>query len=162
MLTFLIILHVASAVIFVGPAMVASSAFPKQAEAARQGDAQAAGRAQLTHRNTSLYGILSALTPLLGAAALFAGWEYFKSSGQYHASLLLAVIAWAVLIGLVIPQQKKMLGTLKLLPASDADPEKDQVKDWDKSKKMTTIGAGIFNLLWIIILILMFVNNFSS
>ncbi|WIM68598.1 DUF2269 domain-containing protein [Corynebacterium breve] len=157
MVSFLIFLHVVSAIILLGPVMVATSIFPRQADEARAGDQRAAGRAQLLGRISSTYGVISALVPLLGATVLFAGWAQFKTQGQFHASLVLAVIAWAILIALVIPQQKKMLGTLNLLPVDDVDPEHDQVKDWDKSKKMATIGAGIFNLLWVIMLILMFI-----
>ncbi|WP_257161584.1 hypothetical protein [Corynebacterium cystitidis] len=46
---------------------------------------------------------------------------------QYHTSLVVAVVGCAVLIAKVIPQQK------------------------------TTMGGGVFNLLWIILLILMYI-----
>ena len=45
--TFLIFLHVAAAIILIGPVMVATSAFPKAATQANTGDAQAIGRAAL-------------------------------------------------------------------------------------------------------------------
>ncbi|WP_394280869.1 DUF2269 domain-containing protein [Corynebacterium sp.] len=153
----LIFFHVAAAILLLAPVMVGVSAFPRQADAARAGDERAAGRAQLLHRVSSTYGMLSALVPLLGAAVLFAGWSEYKSMWQFHTSLIVAIVAWAVLIALVIPQQKKMMGSLNLLPASDADPEHDHVADWDGAKKKATIGGGIFNLLWIILLILMYV-----
>lgn len=157
LLTILVFLHVAAAILLLGPVMIAVSAFPRQADDARRGDAQAAGRAQLTHRISSSYGLLSALVPLLGAAVLFLGWDSYSTQWQFHLALILGIVAWAVLLAMVIPQQKKMMGSLNLLPASDADPEHDQVKNWEGAKKKATIGAGIFNLLWIILLILMYV-----
>ncbi|SER77881.1 hypothetical protein [Corynebacterium cystitidis] len=71
--------------------------------------------------------MLSALVSLLGAAVLFLGWSQYKTMCQYHTSLVVAVVGWAVLIAMVIPQQK------------------------------TTIGGGVFNLMWIILLILMYI-----
>ena len=68
---------------------------------------------------------------------------------------MLSVIAWAILLGMVIPQQRKMMGTLGALPAADADPA-DQTTNFEKSKAKATAGAGIFNLLWMLTLILMF------
>lgn len=155
--SFLIFLHAGAAILLLAPVMVGVSAFPKQADQARAGDERAAGRAQLLHRLSSTYGMISALVPLLGAAVLFLGWSQYKSMWQYHTSLVIAVIAWAILLALVIPQQKKMMGSINLLPASDADPDHDRVENWEGAKKKATIGGGIFNVLWIILLILMYI-----
>ena len=68
---------------------------------------------------------------------------------------MLSVIAWAILLAMVIPQQRKMMGTIGALPAADADPS-DVTNNFEKSKAKATAGAGIFNLLWMLTLILMF------
>ena len=99
--------------------------------------------------------MLSLLVPLLGGAVLASDWETYKANYWFHTAIVLSVIAWAILLGMVIPQQRKMMGTLGALPAADADPA-DQTTNFEKSKAKATAGAGIFNLLWMLTLILMF------
>lgn len=155
MTTFLIFLHVAAAILLLGPVVVSTSMFPRQAAESRAGGEEATGRASVLYRITKTYGMLSLLVPLLGGAVLASDWETYKANYWFHTAIVLSVIAWAILLGMVIPQQRKMMGTLGALPAADADPA-DQTTNFEKSKAKATAGAGIFNLLWMLTLILMF------
>ena len=49
MTTFLLFLHVAAAVLLIGPVTVAVSAFPKAAQKAESGSEEAVGRASFLH-----------------------------------------------------------------------------------------------------------------
>ena len=155
MTTFLIFLHVVAAILLLGPVVVSTSMFPRQVAESRAGGEEATGRASVLCRITKTYGMLSLLVPLLGGAVLASDWETYKANYWFHTAIVLSVIAWAILLGMVIPQQRKMMGTLGALPAADADPA-DQTTNFEKSKAKATAGAGIFNLLWMLTLILMF------
>ena len=155
MTTFLIFLHVVAAILLLGPVVVSTSMFPRQVAESRAGGEEATGRASVLYRITKTYGMLSLLVPLLGGAVLAFDWETYKANYWFHTAIVLSVIAWAILLGMVIPQQRKMMGTLGALPAADADPA-DQTNNFEKSKAKATAGAGIFNLLWMLTLILMF------
>ena len=155
MTTFLIFLHVVAAILLLGPVVVSTSMFPRQVAESRAGGEEATGRASVLYRITKTYGMLSLLVPLLGGAVLASDWETYKANYWFHTAIVLSVIAWAILLGMVIPQQRKMMGTLGALPAADADPA-DQTTNFEKSKAKATAGAGIFNLLWMLTLILMF------
>lgn len=155
MTTFLIFLHVVAAILLLGPVVVSTSMFPRQVAESRAGGEEATGRASVLYRITKTYGMLSLLVPLLGGAVLASDWETYKANYWFHTAIVLSVIAWAILLAMVIPQQRKMMGTLGALPAADADPA-DQTTNFEKSKAKATAGAGIFNLLWMLTLILMF------
>ena len=155
MTTFLIFLHVVAAILLLGPVVVSTSMFPRQVAESRAGGEEATGRASVLYRITKTYGMLSLLVPLLGGAVLAFDWETYKANYWFHTAIVLSVIAWAILLGMVIPQQRKMMGTLGALPAADADPA-DVTNNFEKSKAKATAGAGIFNLLWMLTLILMF------
>ena len=155
MTTFLIFLHVVAAILLLGPVVVSTSMFPRQVAESRAGGEEATGRASVLYRITKTYGMLSLLVPLLGGAVLAFDWETYKSNYWFHTAIVLSVIAWAILLAMVIPQQRKMMGTLGALPAADADPA-DATNNFEKSKAKATAGAGIFNLLWMLTLILMF------
>ncbi|OFT57610.1 hypothetical protein HMPREF3151_06870 [Corynebacterium sp. HMSC05H05] len=155
MTTFLIFLHVVAAILLLGPVVVSTSMFPRQVAESRAGGEEATGRASVLYRITKTYGMLSLLVPLLGGAVLASDWETYKANYWFHTAIVLSVIAWAILLGMVIPQQRKMMGTLGALPAADADPA-DVTNNFEKSKAKATAGAGIFNLLWMLTLILMF------
>lgn len=158
MTTFLIFLHVVAAILLLGPVVVSTSMFPRQVAESRAGGEEATGRASVLYRITKTYGMLSLLVPLLGGAVLASDWETYKANYWFHTAIVLSVIAWAILLGMVIPQQRKMMGTLGALPAADADPA-DQTTNFEKSKAKATAGAGIFNLLWMLTLILMFLPS---
>ncbi len=157
MTTILIILHVLAAVLFIGPATVAVSTFPARAVQARDGEAGAADTARTMYNITTTYGMLSILVPLLGVAIMFTDSAYW-TMGRFHAAIALAVIAWLVLLVGILPRQRKMMGALGLLEEDEFDPAKDVVADWEKAKSLLTALAGVFALLWVIMLVLMYLN----
>lgn len=155
MTTFLLFLHVAAAVLLIGPVTVAVSAFPKAAKNAQSGSEEAVGRAAFLHSMSTKYGLISLLVPLLGAGLLAFNWETHKSNYWMHTAIVLSVIAWAFLFAMVIPQQRKMMGSLGALHPADADPS-DIATDFDSARVKAAAGGGIFSLLWFLTLILMF------
>lgn len=158
MTTVLIVLHVLAAVLFIGPTTVAVSAFQGQALKAHAGDTRAAGPAALLHRITRSYGVLSVLVPLLGVAIMATNWGIYGTRGNFLAAIAVAVVAWALLLVLIIPQQRKMMGALGLLAADEYDPEEDVVPDWGRAKSRLSMFGGIFALLWVVMLALMYVD----
>ena len=161
MTTILIVLHVLAAVLFLGPVTVAISTFQTQAVKAQAGDTRAAGAASVLHKLTNVYGMLAALVPLLGVGIMMTDSAYW-SDGRFHIAITLAVIAWLILLFLIIPRQKKMMGSLGLLDAADHDPESDVLpaEKFDKTKSQLSMFGGIFSLLWVIMLILMYWSPF--
>lgn len=148
MTSLLIAIHVLAAVLLMGPVMITVSAYQGQMMKAKDGDAKALGAATTLHRLTSQYGLLSAIVPVAGIAVFLTNLSAFGSEGRFHISILLAVIAWVILIAVIIPRQKKTLAALE---------GGDQVVDFAKEKKQLSMFGGIFNLLWIITALLMFV-----
>lgn len=148
MTSLLIAIHVLAAVLLMGPVMITVSAYQGQMMKAKDGDAKALGAATTLHRLTSQYGPLSAVVPVAGIAVFLTNLSAFGSEGRFHISILLAIIAWVILIAVIIPRQKKTLAALE---------GGDQVVDFAKEKKQLSMFGGIFNLLWIITALLMFV-----
>ena len=98
----LTIIHVLAAVLLLGPVTVAVSQFQVQALKTHEGDTTAGGAARMLYRITQTYGMLSLLVPLVGFAIMFTG-DYWHN-GRFHASLLLSVVAWALLLFVIAPK----------------------------------------------------------
>lgn len=96
--------------------------------------------------------MLSLLVPLVGFAIMFTG-DYWHE-GRFHASLLLSIIGWALLLFVIMPRQKTMMGALRLLPEDELTHD-FQVADWKKAKSQLAMFGGIFSLLWVVTAILM-------
>lgn len=148
MTSLLIAIHVLAAVLLMGPVMISVSAFQGQMLKAKDGDAKALGAASTLHRLTSQYGPLSAIVPIAGLAVFLTNLDAFGSEGRFHASVALTLVAWIILIALIIPRQKKTLAAIE---------SGSQDVDFEKQKKQLSMFGGIFNLLWIITAILMFI-----
>ena len=158
MTTFLTFLHVAAAIILIGPVMVATSAFPKAATTAQNGGEEAVGRASFLHRTTTTYGLISLLVPLLGGAVFAFDFEAYRSNYFLHTAIILSVLAWAFLFAMVVPQQRKIMGSLGALAPEEADA-RDVTTNIESARVKAAAGAGIFNLLWFLTLILMFLPS---
>lgn len=153
----IILLHILTAILFLGPITVAVSTFHVQALKAHEGDPDARGSAKMLHRVTSTYGMLSLIVPLLGFAIMFTG-DYWRD-GRFHASILLSLIAWGLLLFLIIPKQKVMAGALGLLD-EDENENDFHISDWGKAKAQLSMLGGIFSALWLITAILMMLPRF--
>ena len=147
MTSLLIAIHVLAAVLLMGPVMITVSAYQSQMMKAKDGDAKALGAATTLHRLTSQYGPISAIVPVVGIAIFLTNLSAFGSQGRFHISILLSAVAWILLIAMIIPRQKKTLAALE--SGSNA-------VDFTKEKKQLSMFGGIFNLLWIITALLMF------
>ena len=156
--TVFVFFHVAAAIILLGPVVVATSRFPAEAVRARQGGEESTGRASVLHSITKTYGSLSLLVPLLGAVVMAFDWDSYKTNYWLHTAIILSVIAWAILFGMVIPQQRKIMHSLGSIEAVDATAA-DATANFEQSKAKAAAGAGIFNLMWVLTLILMFLPN---
>lgn len=151
--TFFLLLHVIAAILLMGPVTVAVSTFQTKALAAHKGDATAGGAAVNLHKITQTYGNLSILVPLLGFAVMFTG-DYW-SDWHFHVSITLSVIAWALLLFVIVPRQRTMVGALGLLEQHEQDGESYTVDNWDKAKGQLSMFGGIFSLLWVIVAVFM-------
>lgn len=148
MTSLLIFLHVIAAILLIGTVCVATSAFPGQLEKAAAGDAGAAGAASILNKITSTYGYISVIVPVLGLAIFLTDLSAYKSEIQFHIALLLAVVAWVILLVVVIPKQNKAMAAIAT-PGAGADIT--------KLRKKIAMFYGVFNLLWVICAILMYV-----
>lgn len=149
-MNFLIALHVLAAILFLGPVTVAVSSFQVKALKASEGDVASRGAAQTLANITKNYGMLSAIVPVIGITIFLTDMAAYGKMGQFHASILLAVIAWALLFFLIVPRQQKALDAL-------ANPGAEGSFDWAKMKSQLSMFGGIFSLLWVVIAILMFI-----
>ena len=148
MSSLLIFLHVFAAILLVGTVCISTSAFPGQVEKAAAGDASAAGAAGVLNKITTTYGYISAIVPVLGLAIFLTDLSTYKSQVQFHIALLLAVIAWVILLVVIIPKQNKAMAAIAT-PGAGADIT--------KLRKKIAMFSGVFNLLWVICAILMYV-----
>lgn len=160
MYTFLLALHIICAILFLGPVTVAVSGFGAQALKAHEGSDHARGTARLLHKITATYGILSALVPAIGVALMFTDPDNYWKQGRFHASIVLSIVAWVLLIIFIIPRQKRVLGALSLLDEGEQEEAEAEgeatVNDWPAAKKQLSIMGGVFCLLWVLIAVLMF------
>jgi hypothetical protein len=148
----LLSVHVLAGIVFVGGSAVAASLFPRYAPVAAGVAVGAAGPpperaaersravAVALHRITRVYGIFGVVVPVVGIAlALVQG-----RMGEIwiNIAMVLTVAAGALLALLIYPGQREAL----------ADP--------DDGKRLRTLSmlAGVYNLLWAIVVVLMIVR----
>lgn len=133
--TILLFLHIGSAILFLGPATVATSLFPRYAQL---GDA-AVGR--VLHRVSDLYGWLSLLVAVFGIV-LAARYDLFDQP-WVSVSFVLLVVAIVLLAAVILPGQRRALRMMEAGPADRAVIGRLRA------------ASGGFALAWLIILFLM-------
>ncbi|CAM5717406.1 hypothetical protein MAUB1S_00568 [Mycolicibacterium aubagnense] len=138
----LLSVHVVAGILFVGPVAVATSLFPRYAPVggASADTERSAGIARLLHRITRVYGVLALAIPIVGLA--LAGVQGRMSEVWIAAAIVLTAIA-GILLGMQIaPRQARTLAA----PGGVAE--------------LRTLGmlAGVFNLLWVVVVVLMVVH----
>ena len=142
MTKFLLILHIVAAVVALGPVAVAASMFPPVARRAfaSPGEGDAVATLRVLNRICKVYALVAIAVPLFG----FAVAGVMKVNGQTWVvvSIILTVAAAAVLGALVLPRQ-----TALLKPGEGTATVKDA--------KLLAMYAGIFNLLWVAVAVLM-------
>lgn len=141
MTSFLLVVHVATAIVFIGALTVSASVFPRYAT----GEAAAAyagsgghPAAVAMHRITKGYGRLAIISPATGLVlALLLG---RLSELWILASIALVTLGGFLLVYKLIPLQAHMLRE------PPTDPE---------ARKRAILHAGNLNIIWLTVLILM-------
>jgi len=141
---FLLILHIVAAIVAIGPIAVAASMFPPVARRAlaAPGEGDSAATMGVLNRICKIYALAAIAVPVFGFAA--AG--VMKVSGQtwVMVSIGLTVVAAGVLGALVLPRQTALLN-------AGTGTVTATVKD----VKQLAMYAGLFNLLWVAVTVLM-------
>jgi hypothetical protein len=132
--------HVATAVVFIGAVTTAISLFPRYAtaeDAAQYLDQGGHPAAVAMHRITQVYGLLALICPVAGLLLAINHHDLGKT--WIWLSRVLVVAAWLLLLPKIIPQQEQMLREASAAARGPA-----------------SAFAGVFNLLWFIVLVLMY------
>ncbi|MCP2263219.1 hypothetical protein ACFQHV_21495 [Promicromonospora thailandica] len=135
-------LHVLAAILTVGPVAITASMFPPVARRALAApdDASAAASVRLLHRVTRVYAAIGVAVPVLGY--ITGATLGVLSDAWLIASMVLTAAAAAVLIVLVLPGQRRVVEALE---APGNRPATARL----------SMHAGIFNLLWAVVVVLM-------
>ncbi|MFF3253128.1 hypothetical protein ACFYWP_19440 [Actinacidiphila glaucinigra] len=153
-------LHVLAAIVAVGSITAAASMFPRYALQASGGrgrdrgrgpDGRAAAIAGLLHRICRGYAAAGLAVPALGVAtgALLG----VLTDVWLIASLVLTVIAAAILALAILPGQQRLLA-LAEDAAAEGEPRPAAAR--------LTMLTGVFNLLWAAVVVLMIVRPGST
>ncbi|MET9776572.1 DUF2269 family protein [Streptomyces sp. NPDC006367] len=151
----LLSLHVLVAILAVGSITVAASMFPRYALRASGGeepDTRAATIAALLHRICRGYAVAGLAVPLFGLATAVA--LGVLTDAWLLTSLVLTVAAAALLALVILPGQQRLLATT---PDSSAQGDGPHA-----AAKRLTMLTGVFNVLWVIVVILMIVRPGST
>ncbi|WP_336216285.1 hypothetical protein [Nonomuraea sp. LPB2021202275-12-8] len=141
----LLSVHVLAGIVFVGGSAVAASLFPRYAPVAAGSPADVSGErsravAVALHRITRGYGVFGLVVPVAGIAlALVQG---RMSEIWLNISMVLTVVAGGVLALQIYPRQRDAL-------AEPGDA---------KGLRTLSMLAGIYNLLWAVVVVLMIVR----
>jgi len=137
----LLVLHIATAIVFIGGVTVSASIFPRYAMAEAAAPYKASGGhpgALAMHRITKGYGRLAVITPAIGLIlALLLG---RLDELWILLSIGLVVLGGVVLLVKIIPMQQEML----------REPPTDP-----QARKRAVGYAGLLNAIWLTILVLM-------
>ncbi|MGW6916818.1 hypothetical protein ACWGB8_23775 [Kitasatospora sp. NPDC054939] len=173
MAKFLLSLHVLAAVLFIGPVAVTVSMFPRRARAALTGGPeQTADTAmlRLLHRITQVYALLGLAVPILGIGV--AQVMDILGDTWLIVSMVLTVLAALCLLLFVLPAQQAAVDALE--PEADGaaaggttggsavDTARPTRAAALKGLKTLPMTAGVFNLLWAVVTVLMVVRPGST
>jgi hypothetical protein len=138
---FLLVAHIGAAIVFIGPATFASSAFARFARPITREVASA------LHATTRAYVPASVVVGAVGI--VLAALRALFSQGWLVTAVGLFIVALGVLLGIAVPAQEHTLDILQSgveIPAS--------------LKLRLRLGAGFFALCWLIVLALMVTKPF--
>ncbi|OJU41466.1 MAG: hypothetical protein BGN97_09800 [Microbacterium sp. 69-10] len=138
---FLLIVHIATAIVFIGALTISVSLFPRYAAPASDVNDKSHDThpvALAMHRITKVYGRLAIIPPAVGITlAVVLG---RLDELWIILSVALSLIGGALLTWVIIPAQRRML----------ADPRHEP-----STRRRAGAAAGILNSIWFAILILM-------
>ncbi|MFJ5232248.1 hypothetical protein ACIQBJ_20425 [Kitasatospora sp. NPDC088391] len=158
MAKFLLCLHLLAVALCIGPVAVAVSMFPRRAKAAlTEGPEQAGAEAsvRLLQRICHVYALIGLAVPLLGVGTAQA--MGVLGNAWLIASMVLTALAAGVLLLFVLPGQQATVDALDA--TEDRDAETVRATGMLKRLPMT---AGVFNLLWAVVLVLMVIRPGST
>ena len=181
MAKFLLSLHVLVSVLFIGPVAVAVSMFPARARAALAGGpdlASETGSVRVLHRITQVYAMLGLAVPVLGIGLA----QVMGVLGQpwLIVSMVLTALAALSLLLFVLPAQQAAVDALGPAAAAEGAPvaegapaaeavagTADGAGDPERARavqglRLLPMTAGVFNLLWAVVVVLMVIRPGSS
>jgi hypothetical protein len=143
----LLSVHVVAGILFVGGSAVAASLFPRYAPVAATVPAGAAPEGErneavalLLHRITRVYGLLGIVVPVVGIVLAMV--QGRMAEVWVNVAMLLTAAAGLLLALVIYPRQKAAL----------AEP------DGGARLRSIAMYAGIYNLLWVVVVVLMIVR----
>ncbi|MFI6232795.1 hypothetical protein ACIBD9_04455 [Micromonospora sp. NPDC050784] len=144
MSAFLLSVHVLAAILTIGPVAIAASMFPRFARLAPAAPDEPGRVAavRILHRITRVYAVIGVLVPVFGLAT--AASLGVLGDRWLIVSMILTVAAAAMLIALILPGQKRVVGALD---TGESVP--------DGAAHRLGMLTGVFNLLWAIVVVLM-------
>ncbi|PSR63341.1 MULTISPECIES: hypothetical protein [Nocardia] len=142
----LLSLHVLAAVIAIGPVAVAASMFPPALRRAA-GSADMNANLPVLHRICRVYAAVGLAVPIFGLATGAA--LGVLGTGWLITSIALTAAAAAILATMILPDQR---AALTAVAAGRVDATAARL----------AMSAGIFNLLWAIVAVLMVVRPGST
>lgn len=149
MTKFLLSLHVLAAIMAVGPVAVAASMFPRTLRRAYE-DADALAGLRVLHRVCRVYAAIGMAVPVFGFAT--ASSLGVLGSAWLITSIVITGGAAAVLVLWILPAQQ---GALAAFGEAGADTDV-------KAPARLAMAAGVFNLLWATVTVLMIVRPGST
>jgi hypothetical protein len=150
---FLLSVHVLAVILAIGPVAVAASMFPPAARAALAvpGDGRTVAIVRTLHRICRGYALVGIVVPVFGLAT--AASLGVLTEAWLIISIILTAAAAAVLVTLLLPAQTAVLAQLDTTPS--AEPPR-------RTTSRLAMYAGLFNVLWVTITILMIVRPGST
>ncbi|MGL5927728.1 MAG: DUF2269 family protein [Dermatophilaceae bacterium] len=161
----LLSIHVLAAIVFIGPVTVAVSLFPRYARLALAVDTATAARPVLVHlhRISTVYAVLGVTVPVFGLA--LASELGVLTDPWLVVSIVLTLLAAAVLAAVVIPAQRRVMARVAADDAraqGGARAPDDDALTWARAAGRLSIPSGVFALLWAVVVVLMVVRPGST
>ncbi|MGB2718758.1 MAG: hypothetical protein WBC54_03245 [Rhodococcus sp. (in: high G+C Gram-positive bacteria)] len=140
----LLTIHVVAGILFVGPIAVVTSLFPRYAPSIAAPTGRSLDVAHMLHRITRVYGLLAMTVPVVGL--LLAAVQGRMGEVWISAALVLTILAGGLLALVISPMQG------------------DTLESPDGGVRLRRIGmtTGLFNVLWVSVVVLMIVRPGSS
>lgn len=145
----LLSVHVVAGILFVGPVAVAASLFPRFAPVAvgsfeRRPGERDSSTAALLHRICRIYGMIAIIVPVVGL--ILALVQQRVGEVWITIAMLLTAVAGGLLALQIVPRQREALS----VP--------------DGGLQLARLGmlAGLFNVLWFVVVVMMVVRPGSD
>lgn len=142
---FLRFIHVLGAILAVGPVAVSSSMFPPVARhaLADPSDTRSIAAAEVLHRVTRVYAVISIIVPVFGlATGVSLG---VLTQPWLLVSMPLTACAAVILTKAIIPEQQRIVRGF----------DEGDGRAAAANPKRLAMSTGVFNLIWVAVVVLM-------